>query len=238
MTNAVVIALVGVGITVAVATFLFVFMRDANRLRAEAMRLSIEREYAEKRIYEMMHRLENTEDRFKEMNRLWIESQQVALPKTDATAGLAIAKSSKFIRSLIPNVDDLSIYNRKVFFITPFSEIFHEHHRAVDDVCRAKKLILARSDDEKADGSLLQHIVKEIVESNLVIANVSGRNANVFYELAIAQMLEKRVVIIAHIDDDLSFDIAGQQLVTFSDADELRAALPAAIDRVFIGESN
>ena len=56
-------------------------------------------------------------------------------------------------------------------------------------------------------GSLIRSILKKIQDSFIVIADITDRNANVFYELGVRHSLSKRTIIVAqeakHIPSDL-----------------------------------
>jgi hypothetical protein len=57
-------------------------------------------------------------------------------------------------------------------------------------------------------GSLIKSILKKIQDSFIVIADITDRNANVFYELGVRHSLSKRTIIVAqeakHIPSDLN----------------------------------
>jgi hypothetical protein len=54
---------------------------------------------------------------------------------------------------------------------------------------------------------VIQTIVSLICQSGIIIADCSGRNANVFYEAGIAHMLGKDVILIAQSMADIPFDL-------------------------------
>ena len=64
-----------------------------------------------------------------------------------------------------------------------------------------------RSDDEHMDDIIIQTIWKKINEAHFVIADCTGRNPNVFYELGIAHTLGKPVFMCSQDRRDFPFDI-------------------------------
>lgn len=64
-----------------------------------------------------------------------------------------------------------------------------------------------RSDEEFGDDVIIQSIWKKINEAYFVIADCTGRNPNVFYELGIAHTLGKPVFMCAQKRKDIPFDI-------------------------------
>lgn len=64
-----------------------------------------------------------------------------------------------------------------------------------------------RSDEEHRDDIIIQTIWKKINEAHFVIADCTGRNPNVFYELGIAHTLGKPVFMCSQDRRDFPFDI-------------------------------
>lgn len=95
-----------------------------------------------------------------------------------------------------------------VFVLMPFSEdlkpVYEVHIKTV-----AKKLglIALRADNFFSAGTIISEIWNAINETRILIADCTGRNPNVFYELGIAHTLGKPVILIAQCVDDIPFDI-------------------------------
>ena len=88
-----------------------------------------------------------------------------------------------------------------------------------------------RADEVFANSSIIESIWKLINRSRFLIADVTGRNANVFYELGIAHTVGKYVSIIARNKDDVPFDIEHLQYFTYSvDNDEGKQKLREHIE--------
>ena len=210
--------------------------RDKSKLSSEVASLSVQREYAERQISDLMDRLQDSEERFLELNRLVLEGK-TSFEKTDIgqSENRSELLKSKFLKDLGVEAEKISLQKRQAFYITPFSKRHAQAHEFVRAACLEKRFSLVRSDEQHVSGSLLKKIVESIIESNIIIANVSGRNANVFYELAIAQMLEKRVILIASTVEDLAFDVAGQGIVIYRSGPDLKKKLETAIENSFFG---
>ena len=64
-----------------------------------------------------------------------------------------------------------------------------------------------RADKESSSNSISRGIVTRLINSELVIADVTSYNANVFYELAIRNAAKKPVIIVKEPDQKLPFDV-------------------------------
>jgi hypothetical protein len=58
-------------------------------------------------------------------------------------------------------------------------------------------------------GSLSRSIVERLRSSFLVLADITDRNANVFYELGVRHALSKRTIIVSHIGQAMPSDLGG-----------------------------
>jgi hypothetical protein len=76
-----------------------------------------------------------------------------------------------------------------------------------------------RADESTEIGMITDHVITEILESDLIIADLSFLNPNVFYELGIAHMEEKPVIHIAHCETKLPFDNISYLTVWFDPTD-------------------
>ena len=53
-----------------------------------------------------------------------------------------------------------------------------------------------RADDIRNQQNILKDVIAGIAESSLVVADLTGSNANVYYELGIAHGFKKRVILV------------------------------------------
>lgn len=74
-----------------------------------------------------------------------------------------------------------------------------------------------RADDVYRPGLVLQDIVRGLVESEVVIAEITPANANVFYELGHAHAFGKPTILLAQRGRELPFDIHGYRCIFYDD---------------------
>jgi hypothetical protein len=70
-----------------------------------------------------------------------------------------------------------------------------------------------RADHISEPGIITSQVIQHIVEDPLVVADLTGRNPNVFYELAIRHAIKKPLVQIIKKGEAIPFDVAGTRTV-------------------------
>jgi hypothetical protein len=68
-----------------------------------------------------------------------------------------------------------------------------------------------------------------LVRARVVVANVSGRNPNVFYELGIANALDKSTILVSEGIEDVPFDIRSRRIILYEKSDDLQEMLSGAL---------
>lgn len=89
----------------------------------------------------------------------------------------------------------------------PFDAGFKGVYKALQQAVSAAGMRCQRADDIWEDDTVIQDVVKLIGTARVVICDLSGKNANVFYEAGIAHTLGKDVILIAQHDSDVPFDL-------------------------------
>lgn len=96
---------------------------------------------------------------------------------------------------------------KKVFVIMPFADDFFESYEMLkehfDD-----EFEFSNAGDEDNQQNILADIIKPIYDSDIILADLTGLNPNVMYELGIAHSFNKKAIIITRDDlEKLPFDL-------------------------------
>lgn len=76
-----------------------------------------------------------------------------------------------------------------------------------------------RADVMSEPGNITSHVIQQIIETDLVIADLTGHNPNVFYELAIRHAIKKPVIMIIRTGETIPFDIAQDRVIELDHRD-------------------
>ncbi len=89
----------------------------------------------------------------------------------------------------------------------PFDPSFGGVYKCLKATAKRAGLESARADDIWENPSIIADVVGLIDRSRIVIADCTGRNPNVFYEVGIAHTLGREVILITQNAADIPFDL-------------------------------
>ena len=120
----------------------------------------------------------------------------------------------------------------KAFVVMKFEETYDDLYREViRPVCEKSGFQVQRADDVFRPGIVLQDIINSLLDSDLVIAEVTPPNPNVFYELGYAHALDKPTVLLARRGGELPFDISGYRVIFYDDSIGGKPQVEATLDK-------
>ena len=109
----------------------------------------------------------------------------------------------------------------RCFIVMPFSlEWSNDVHKALATSCKAVSVTPVRGDDVFTPTDILVDIWQSINGADFVIADITGRNANVLYELGVAHTLAKPVLIISRNAADIPIDLATRRVILYGQAED------------------
>ncbi len=105
----------------------------------------------------------------------------------------------------------------RAFVLMPFDASFDEiYNLFIADALVEAGYEVFRADDIQNQRSILKDIIEPIFTFDLVVADLTTNNPNVFYELGIAHALGKKVVLLTQDVNDLPFDLRSYRVVAYS----------------------
>jgi len=111
------------------------------------------------------------------------------------------------IKPTIFKLPEEPIYPNLVAVMMPFSAEFNVVYDALQAAADTAGMRCLRADDIWDDDVIIQDVVNLIGTSQAVICDLTGKNANVFYEAGIAHTMGQDVILVAQHETDIPFDL-------------------------------
>ena len=103
------------------------------------------------------------------------------------------------------------------FVIMPFDEEFETIYTDfIKPVLEETGFSVERADDIESQQNILKDIVEKIAKSDIIVADLTSVNPNVFYELGLAHAFRKQVILITQSIDEVPFDLKSYRLLAYS----------------------
>lgn len=122
------------------------------------------------------------------------------------------------------NNNDKGKEQKICFFITPIGEDYDETRKNTDGLIELLKPIFLEynynifaAHQMAITGNISDQIIQKIVNSDLVLANLTGLNSNVMYELGVRHATGKPTLTIAQNNTKLPFDVTQERTVFYYD---------------------
>jgi len=109
---------------------------------------------------------------------------------------------------------DAKFANPNCFVIMPFAADFDDVYRVIRETVENHGYECIRADERYLSGPIIEDIIDRIEKADLIIADFTGKNPNVFFEAGYAAALRKPLIQVAQSVGDLPFDV--RHLRTFS----------------------
>ncbi len=107
--------------------------------------------------------------------------------------------------------------SRRAFVLMPFETEFNQiYSQLIKPALEDEGFEVLRADSTLDQQNILRTIVHNIDIADLVIAELTTSNPNVFYELGIAHGLKKSVVLLSQELGEVPFDLRSYKIVTYS----------------------
>lgn len=152
--------------------------------------------------------------------RLTLNGVQVATAEVSSPVGQArqvglFCRAEAGSRITVRNFRVESV-KPKAFMVMQFgAEYDAVYNDVVREIGKDYKLQTLRADEVSGPGIIISDIIREITESQLVIADISPVNANVYFEVGYALALGKPTILLARQGTRLPFDVAAYRVLFY-----------------------
>jgi hypothetical protein len=120
----------------------------------------------------------------------------------------------------------------KVFVAMQFGEPFDTiYHQVIKPGVLNLDLQVVRIDEVERPGIIFDDIQRNISEAQILIAEITAPNQNVFYELGYAHALNKPTILLAKRGRDLPFDIRSYRVIFYDDTIGGKPAVEESLEK-------
>ncbi len=103
-----------------------------------------------------------------------------------------------------------------VFVLMPIDEKFNDIYKfGIKGAAEDAGAYAERVDEQIFTEGILERIFNQINKADVIVADMTGRNANVFYEVGYAHALGKIVLLLTQSADDIPFDLKHKQHIVY-----------------------
>lgn len=125
-----------------------------------------------------------------------------------------------------------AVPRRMCFVLMPFRTELSPVYAAVQRACANAGYQCLRADEIDQPGAILVQIMGQIAEAGAVVADVTGGNPNVFYELGIAHVRKENVILLAQDVGQVPFDLRHWRLIDYENSQYGRRRLRERLERM------
>jgi len=90
----------------------------------------------------------------------------------------------------------------------PFSSDFDDIYKlGIKETAESLGTYCERVDEQIFEGTILDRIINQISKADIIIADMTGKNPNVFFEVGYAKAINKKIILLTQTTDDIPFDL-------------------------------
>lgn len=204
-------------------------VEERNEQRLSEMALSLQRERIEKKVYDANDQLTATTFRFEEANSLIYNRRGESVSLSNQ-----LVEYDSFFKGVGIDLNELSIKKGQITCLMPFHKTYEYAYNHIKKACSDTGYTCLRSDTPFDPNNILKHTIELILESQIIIGLVDGRNPNVYYEIGIAHSVGKPVILIskASRDKSIPFNVRSNRFIFYKKGHDLVEQLATALNSV------
>lgn len=115
---------------------------------------------------------------------------------------------------------------RKIFVLMPFAPEYEDLYvLGIREVAEKAGFVVERADEIEHNMAIVAVVREKIAACDIIIAETTSRNANVYYELGYADGIHREAVLLTRVGNDPPFDIRERNHIMYSSIVDLRVRL-------------
>ena len=147
---------------------------------------------------------------------LFLDAEITETPPVKIVKQRKIPEARKIPPAILGLPINHSQFKCDIFMVMPFREhlnpVYQDH---ITKIASDLNLDIKRGDDPFSHHDIITEIWSLINNSQLVIADCTGKNPNVFYEMGLAHAIGKPVIPITQNEEDIPFDIRQRRYIKY-----------------------
>lgn len=105
------------------------------------------------------------------------------------------------------------------FVLMPFDDAFDDIYRlGIQAVASECDVVAERVDEQSFSETILERIYRQIEAADFIIADMTGRNPNVFYEVGYAHARDKLCTLLTQTAEDIPFDLKHHRHIVYGNS--------------------
>lgn len=105
------------------------------------------------------------------------------------------------------------------FVLMPFSQSFDDIYKiGIKETAESLDVLAERVDEQIFQEGILDRIYRQIDAADIIIADMTGQNPNVFYEVGYAHAKEKLCILLTKNSEDIPFDLKHHRHIVYEDS--------------------
>lgn len=132
------------------------------------------------------------------------------------------SETSKTVANSVFQNNQFVLNERLVFMLSPYGDpfdtIYSNHIKPT--VEKINDLTCVRADNIYDNRPVIDDIWRLTNEARIIIAELTDKNPNVFYETGLAHAIDKEVILITQSSDDVPFDLRHRRYISYQETHE------------------
>jgi hypothetical protein len=157
---------------------------------------------------------------------------EILREREDTELDARIDAALKVTSPVFEQQPDVELVDRHCFYVGPFREPFDTIYGSrVKPAVTALGCSIIRADEIFGTGVVIDDVWNGIVASSLVIAELTGKNPNVMYEVGMAHTIGRPVLMLSQYAEDIPFDLRHRRAIIYDNTPSGLATLATKLSK-------